>query len=99
MGLVKALALLLRGWLVPRAHLVIENPALRHQLTGLNRSGKHPQFRPCDRVFWTWLRSLWPGWRSSDRLGFILTSTRRSAFLNSLQAAANGSEYSISFQR
>jgi len=33
MGFVKALALLLRAWFVPRADLVIENLALRHQLT------------------------------------------------------------------
>ena len=58
MGFVTALALLLRAWFVPRAHLVIENLALRHQLGVMNRSGKRVQFRPCDRVFWTWLRRV-----------------------------------------
>ena len=63
MRIVTALALLLRAWFVPRAHLIIENLALRHQLSVLNQSGKRVQLRPCDRVFWTWLRRLWPNRR------------------------------------
>ena len=47
-----------------QAALQIENAALRHQLAVLQRRARgRPQFRPVDRLFWTWLCHLWPGWR------------------------------------
>ena len=47
-----------------RAALQIENAALRHQLAVLQRQARgRPRLRPVDRLFWTWLRHLWPGWR------------------------------------
>ena len=47
-----------------RATLQIENAALRHQLAVLQRQSRgRPRLRPVDRLFWTWLRHLWPGWR------------------------------------
>ena len=47
-----------------QAALQIENAALRHQLTVLQRQARgRPRLRPVDRLFWTWLCHLWPGWR------------------------------------
>ena len=64
MGMLKACVLFLRGMLVPKVHLVVENLALRQQLAVLGRSVKRPQLRPCDRVFWVWLSRLWSNWRA-----------------------------------
>ncbi len=47
-----------------RAALQVENAALRHQLAVLQRQTRgRPQLRTIDRLFWTWLYRLWPGWR------------------------------------
>ena len=46
--------------------LRVENAALRHQLEVLQRQARgRPRLRPVDRLFWTWLCHLWPGWRSA----------------------------------
>jgi hypothetical protein len=45
-----------------RASLILENLALRQQLTIYQRDQRHPRLRPGDRVFWTLLRRLWSGW-------------------------------------
>src|ERR1035437_436683 len=49
-----------------RSHrdLALENLALRHQLQVVLRTNPRPRLRNSDRVFWVWLRHLWPaGWR------------------------------------
>jgi putative transposase len=68
MGLVKALALFLRAFVVSRAALAAENLALRHQLSVLEQSVKRPKLCPRDRRFWVWLSRLWPNWRSVLRI-------------------------------
>ncbi len=60
MGVLKALVLFLRVWLVTRVHLTVENLALRQQLAVMKRSNKRPKLRRRDRVSWTWLMRLWP---------------------------------------
>ena len=45
-----------------RQALVLENLALRQQLAVLNRSGKRPQLRPSDRMFWVMLSRIWRRW-------------------------------------
>ena len=62
MGLVTALALFLRAFVVNRAALAAENLALRQQLSVLAYTVKHPKLRPRDRRFWVWLSRLWPNW-------------------------------------
>ena len=52
-----------RSVLIPKAHLVVENLALRQQLAVLKRSAKRPKLRPRDRVFWVWLSRFWSNWR------------------------------------
>jgi hypothetical protein len=42
---------------------LLETLALRHQLGVLARSNK--RFRPVDRLFWLFLRWLWPRWREA----------------------------------
>ncbi len=64
MGVLQALAMFLRVWLVPRVELVAENLALRQQVAVLKHSTKRPKLRPRDRVFWTLLMRIWPDWRS-----------------------------------
>ncbi len=64
MGVLKALAMFLRAWLVPRVELASENLALRQQLAVLKHSATRPTLRPRDRVFWTFLMRIWPDWRS-----------------------------------
>jgi hypothetical protein len=46
-----------------RSHrdLALENLALRHQLRVALRTNPRPRLRRADRIFWVWLRRLWPG--------------------------------------
>jgi putative transposase len=49
-----------------RAALQLENVALRHQISVLQRSAKkRPRLQPADRLLWVWLSRLWADWRSS----------------------------------
>src|SRR5262245_44098008 len=54
-----------RALLVNSAAVALENVALRHQLSVLQRSVRRPRFRRRDRIFWLWLARLWAGWRAS----------------------------------
>ena len=47
-----------------RADLVIENLALRQQLTALKKERPRPALDDIDRAFWVALRSSWPAWAS-----------------------------------
>ena len=58
----------LAGWSVAsalksRRDLTLENVALRHQLMVLQRLPGNPRLKDRDRLFWIWLRRVWPGWR------------------------------------
>ena len=48
-----------------RAHLVLENLALRQQLAVLRRRAPRPKLRWRDRLFWVALSRLWPRWREA----------------------------------
>jgi hypothetical protein len=53
---------------VPPAHLCIvllENLALRQQLTVLRRRHPQPRFAPSHRLFWVMLWRLWSGWKQA----------------------------------
>ncbi len=45
--------------------VAIENAALRLQLAAFQRRRKRPVLTVLDRLFWTTLRRVWPGWRSA----------------------------------
>jgi putative transposase len=45
-----------------RSALVLENLALRHQLTVLQRTAPRPRLRTADRLLWVLLSRLWSGW-------------------------------------
>ena len=47
-----------------RADLVIENLALRQQVTALKKERPRPPLEDTDRAFWVALRKSWPGWAS-----------------------------------
>ena len=49
----------------PRTHkeVMLENLALRQQLSVLSRKHPQPQFTACDKLFWIILRRLWSGWK------------------------------------
>jgi len=64
MGIVRAIVILLRALLLPRAALAAENLALCQQLAVLQVSVKRPMLRKRDRIFWVWLSRFWAGWRS-----------------------------------
>jgi hypothetical protein len=68
MGLVEALYLLLRAFVVSRATLAAENLVLRQQFSVLKHSVKRPKLRPRDRRFRVWLSRLWPNWCSVLRI-------------------------------
>jgi len=61
----KVLFLLFRGLFVSRSNLVLENLALRQQLTVQQRTIKHPKLKRKDRLFWAWLSHIWPQWKSA----------------------------------
>jgi putative transposase len=46
-----------------RRLLLLENLALRHQLTVLSRKTPKPKLRQADRLLWLALRRLWPDWQ------------------------------------
>ncbi len=46
-----------------KTDLVLENLALRHQLSVLERK-KKPKLKNPDRIFWAWLSRIWPSWKS-----------------------------------
>jgi transposase InsO family protein len=48
-----------------RGYLLLENLALRQQLSVLKERHPVPRLPVPDRLFWTVLRRLWPGWRSA----------------------------------
>jgi hypothetical protein len=56
-----------------RRNLLLEIPALRHQLLVLSRSSKRPRLTPLDRVAWAWLSQAWGAWKS--RLCLVQSST------------------------
>jgi hypothetical protein len=60
-----ALLAAIRSLLWSRAQLQAEVLALRHQLLVLKRqcAGRRVYFQTSDRVLWSWLSQLWPGWR------------------------------------
>ena len=45
-----------------RADLMIENLALRQQVTALKKERPRPPLEDTDRAFWVALRASWPGW-------------------------------------
>jgi putative transposase len=51
--------------LVTRQTLVLENLALRQQLTVLQRGSKRPRLVKADRVFWMILSRIWAGWATT----------------------------------
>ena len=55
----------IRSLLWSRAQLQAEVLALRHELLVLKRqcAGRRVHFQTSDRVLWSWLSRLWPGWR------------------------------------
>jgi putative transposase len=61
----RALAWALRG----HRELVLENLALRQQLTAMKRSTKRPHRQARDRLFWIAVARLWPNWRTAMVLG------------------------------
>jgi transposase InsO family protein len=46
-----------------RQQLLLENLALRHQVTVLRRSVPKPRFSNPDRLLWLWLKRCWPDWQ------------------------------------
>ena len=46
-----------------RCDLLLENLALRQQLSVSSRRHPQPRFSTPDRFFWMMLRRLWPGWK------------------------------------
>jgi hypothetical protein len=55
------------GWSVvsalkSRRDLALENVALRHQLMMLGWQHGRVRFKDRDRLFWVWLRRIWPAW-------------------------------------
>ncbi|HYO84371.1 MAG TPA: hypothetical protein VES20_23405 [Bryobacteraceae bacterium] len=49
-----------------RTALQLENVALRHQISVLQRSAKkRPHLHAADRLLWVWMSPVWADWRSS----------------------------------
>ena len=55
----------LLGAFRPRRDLLLENLALRHQLTVLSRNAKKPRFGNSDRLLWIFLRMIWSRWKGA----------------------------------
>ena len=57
----------------PKASLVLEDLALRHQLAVLRRATPRPRLRPVDRAFWVALSRSWSRW--TDVLAIVKPAT------------------------
>jgi putative transposase len=57
----------------PHDSLRLEHMALRHQLAVYQHTVKRPQLSLSDRLFWSWLSRLWPGWQRA--LAFVQPRT------------------------
>ena len=55
----------LKSVLQSQRALTLENLALHHQLTVLQRTAKRPRLRGTDRLLWILLSRVWRGWRDS----------------------------------
>ncbi len=64
MAVMRVFVALIRAFLQPRAAILAENLALRHQLGILQLSVKRPRLRKRDRILWVWLSRFWANWRS-----------------------------------
>ena len=64
MGIIQAIFVFLRAFIMGRAAAAAEILALRQQLAVCRQSIKRPKLRPRDRIFWVMLSCLWPDWRS-----------------------------------
>jgi len=62
-----------RALLGGSAAISLENIALRHQLSVLQRSVGRPRLHRRDRLFWVALSQVWAGWRAS--LVIVQTAT------------------------
>jgi hypothetical protein len=65
MSVCKVLFLLFRGFFVSQSNLILENLALRQQLTVQQRTIKRPKLKRKERIFWAWLSRIWPHWKSA----------------------------------
>ena len=45
--------------------IIVENLALKHQISVLKRSAKKPKVKKRDRFFWVLLSKLWNDWKKS----------------------------------
>jgi hypothetical protein len=69
MLVLRAIVAVFRVIFTARAHLIMENLALRQQLIVLKRRIPRPTLRHRDRIFWLWLARTWEDWRNSLILG------------------------------
>jgi len=65
LAIVSTLLGYLFSWLRPKHELALENLALRHQITVLNRPAHKPRLQGKDRLFWVVLKGWWPNWRAA----------------------------------
>ena len=55
----------LMGLFRTKSSIILENVALRQQITILQRSVKRPKIKNSDRLFWVFLQRYWSGWRNA----------------------------------
>ena len=60
--LLRLLAILFTRLFRSRRDLLLENLALRQQLSVFKRKSPQPRLAQSDKFFWVMLRRLWPGW-------------------------------------
>ena len=65
MGIIQAIFVFFRAFIMAHATAAAEILALRQQVAVFKQSVKRPKFRPRDRFFWALLSGLWPNWRSA----------------------------------
>jgi hypothetical protein len=66
LSVLPVLAAAVSSLLKSRTALQVENLALRHQISVLQRSAKaRPQLTAADRFLWAWLCGVWRDWRAA----------------------------------
>ena len=61
--MLRLLPILLVCFFRSRRDILMENLALRQQLTVLKQRHPQPRFGVSDKLFWMMLRRFWPGWK------------------------------------
>jgi hypothetical protein len=88
--LLRLLAVLFTRLFRSRRTLLLENLALRQQLSVFKRKRPQPRLALTDKFFWVVLRQLWPGWKRALIIVLFLAKTSSGQEIEQKDRCLNG---------